>query len=175
MQFTCQHKHHCENVRTITQFLILKLFLIFALQVFRIRRSILNSRIPRPALAMPRLLPRDIPRGDLTTPRVAIPRAGLATLQRGLVECSRATRSRPDRVGQVNGLNEFIINTPLSHLTFLTYVLYMPPPCRNGPAFVFMCHTLRFSAISSCSFSSGSTRIILSALYRRLLPRYQIL
>ena len=25
---------------------------------------------------------------------------------------------------------------------------YMPPPCSIGPTFVFMCHTLRFCAMS---------------------------
>ena len=39
---------------------------------------------------------------------------------------------------------------PCSHLSLvLSLLTYISPSCRNEPAFIFMCHTLRLSAIIS--------------------------
>ena len=38
-----------------------------------------------------------------------------------------------------------------------------PPSCSNGPAFIFMCHTLRFSVISSVILYSFMSSLILSS------------
>ena len=46
----------------------------------------------------------------------------------------------------------FNINSTRGHTGSLLVINYRPPPCSttsNGPAFIFMCQTLRFSSISS--------------------------
>ena len=167
---------YCTNNHTISDF---KIIPYFCFPGFQNQTQYSQQPYPAASPGYSQAPPPGYPQGGPGYPQGGYPQggpgyppAGVGGMQPGYPQQARQGKSS-------NGLNEVIINTPLFHLTFLTYV-YIPPPCSNGSAFIFMCHTLRFSAISSCSFSSGSTRLMLSALYRRLLPnprslRYQIL
>ena len=49
------------------------------------------------------------------------------------------------------------------HLHFVTFLTHRPPPCSNGPAFTFMCHILRFCAMSSVILNSFMSSLMLSS------------
>ena len=46
---------------------------------------------------------------------------------------------------------------------FSHILTYMPPPCSNGPTFVFICHTLRFCAMSFVISQSFMSSLMLSS------------
>ena len=56
--------------------------------------------------------------------------------------------------------SQYVIQFDLPPSQVLTYM--PPPPCSNGPAYVFMCHRLRFAAMYSV--------ILYSFMYSQMLP-----
>ena len=63
-------------------------------------------------------------------------------------------------------LPKYLVNS-ISNATGIVSMLicltYRPRPCSNGPAFVFMCHTLRFCAMSFVIWYSFMSYLMLSS------------